>query len=125
MQVLLDASHRGDVGGVARQHPRAHWHAIAGDGHGNDDLRLVVAALLAVSTLAQRREQLASPQLAVLVRFVDLEVGGGGVVEDQVDIEAQQIGAAQEHVAFDLLGPDGQEVERAIELVDGQRGRLR
>jgi len=56
-----------------------------------------------VAALAQRREQLAAPQLAVLVRLVDLEVGGGGIVEDQIDIEAQQVGAAQEHVMLDLV----------------------
>ena len=77
-----------------------------------------------MAALAQRREQLATPQLAVPVRFVDLEVGGGGVVEDQVDVEAQQVGAAQEHVALDLVAPDGEEVERTIELVDGQFVRL-
>ena len=76
-----------------------------------------------MAPLARRREQLATPQLTVLVRLVALEVGGG--VEDQVDIEAQQVGAAQEHVALDLLGPDGEEVERTIELVDGQVVRLR
>jgi hypothetical protein len=40
-----------------------------------------------VATLAQRREQLASPQLTVLVRFVDFEVGGGGVVEVSMPAE--------------------------------------
>ena len=125
VQVLLDAGDGGDVGGVARQHPRAHRHAVAGDRHGDDDLRIGVASLLAVATLAQRREQAAAPQLAVPVRLVDFEVGGGGVVEDQVDIEAQQVGAAQEHGALDFLGPDGEKVEGTIELVDGQFVRLR
>ena len=125
MQILLDARDGGDIGGVARQHPRAHRHAVARDRHGDDDLRVGVAAFLAMAALPQWREQLAAPQLAVLVGFVDLEIGRGGVIEDKVNVEAQQVGAAQEHVALDLLGPDGEEIERAVELVDRQLARFR
>ena len=103
VQILLDARDRCHVGGVARQHPRAHRHAVARDRHGDDDLRVGVAAFLTMAALTQWREQLAAPQLAVLVGFVDLEIGRGGVIEDKVNVEAQQIGAAQEHVALDLL----------------------
>ena len=82
-------------------------------------------SVLAVAALAQRREQPSAPQLSVRVGFVDLEVRRGGVVEDQVDIQAQQVGAAQEHVAFDLLRPDCEEVERAVELIDHELARFR
>jgi len=125
VQILLDAGDGGDIGGVARQHPRAHRHAVARDRHGDDDLRVGVAAFLTMAALPQWREQLAAPLLAVLVGFVDLEIRCGGVIEDKVDVEAQQVGAAQEHVALDLVGPDCQEVERAIELVDRELARFR
>ena len=53
-QIILDAGHRGDIGGIAGQHPGAHRHAVAGDGERDDHLRLVVAALLAVAAPTQR-----------------------------------------------------------------------
>ena len=56
----------------------------------------------------------------MLVGCIGFEVGGGGVIEDQIDIEAEQIGGAQEHVALDLVGPDSEEVERAVELMQGE-----
>ena len=123
-QIVLDAGDRGDVGGVAGQHPGAHRHAVAGDGERDDHLRLVVAPFLAVAAPAQRRVQPAGTFLLVLVRLVDLEIGRGGVVEDQVDIEAEQIGGPEEDVALDLVGPDRQEVERAIALIDREPGRV-
>jgi len=67
-----------------------------------------------VATLTQRCEQLIAPQLAVLVRFVDPEIRCRGIIENQIDVEAQQVGAAQEHVAFDLIRPDGEKIERAV-----------
>ena len=51
-------------------------------------------------------------------QLVDLEVGGGGVIEDQIDIEAEQVGGVEEHITLDLVGPDCQKVERAIALID-------
>ena len=56
----------------------------------------------------------------MLVDRVSFEVGGGGIVEDQVDIEAEQVGGAQEHRTLDLVGPDGEAVERTIELMQGE-----
>src|SRR5208337_4230185 len=60
----------------------------------------VVAAFLVVAAPTQRRIQAARPFLLVLVRLVDLEIGGGGVVEDQIDIEPEQVGGAEEDVAL-------------------------
>jgi hypothetical protein len=50
--------------------------AITRDGQRDDHLRLVVAAFLAMAAPAQRGIQFTAPQLTMLVRFVDLEVGG-------------------------------------------------
>jgi hypothetical protein len=72
-----------------------------------------------VAALAQRRKQLASPLFGEFIGLVDLDIRCRGVIEDQIDIQPQQIGGAQEHIAFDLVRPDGEEVERAIKLVDG------
>jgi hypothetical protein len=78
-----------------------------------------------MAALAQRRVQLAAPGLGALVGLVDLEIGRRGVVEDQVDVEAEQVGRPQEHVALDLLRPDREHVEGAVELIDRQPVRLR
>ncbi|HEX6010233.1 MAG TPA: hypothetical protein VFY87_00220 [Geminicoccaceae bacterium] len=86
---------------------------------------LAVASLLAVAAPAQRRIQLAAPGLGGLVGLVDLAIGRGGVVEDQVNVEPEQVGGPQEHVALDRLRPHREHVEGAIELVDREPARLR
>jgi hypothetical protein len=58
------------------------------------------------------------PRPAVFVLLVDREPGGGGIIEDQVDIELEQVGRPQEHLLLDRLGLPGQDVEGPIELVD-------
>ena len=82
VQVRLDLGDSADVGGIARQHPGAHRHAITGDRHGDDHLRLMIPAFLAVTPPAQGREQPPTPFLLDLIGFVDLEIGRGGVIED-------------------------------------------
>jgi hypothetical protein len=52
----------------------------------------------------------------LLVGFIDLEIGRGGVVEDQIDIDTEQIGCFEKDLALDAVRPDGEEVERAVEL---------
>ena len=59
-----------------------------------------------MAALAQRRIQAPGKFLLVLVGIVALEVGGGGIVEDQIDIEAEQVGGFEEYLAFDRVGPD-------------------
>ena len=73
---------------------------------------------------AQRRIQPAGQFLRVLVRLVDLEIGRGGVVEDQIDIEAEQVGGLEEHVAFDLARPRRPGSRARGRLIDRQPGRV-
>ena len=70
--------------------------------------------------LAQGREGQAPPALGRDVLLVAFEPGGGGVVEDQVDVELEQIDAVPEHLLLDRIAVLGQDVERAIELVEGK-----
>jgi hypothetical protein len=60
----------------------------------------------------------ALPQPIRLVLLVDGKPRGGGVVEDQVDVELEEIGGAEEHLLLDRLGMCRQNVARPIELVD-------
>src|SRR5271166_4932858 len=105
-QIVLDPRHGGDVGGVPRQNPRPDRHAVARHREGDDDLGLIVAAFLAVAAPAQRRVEPPRPFLGVLVRLVDLEIGRGGIVEDQIDIEPEQIGRLEEDFALDPVRLD-------------------
>src|SRR6476661_6128219 len=81
-QIVLDAGHSSHVGDVAGQHPGAYRHAVAGHRERDDHLRLVVAPFLAVAAPTQRGVEAASPFPLLLVRLVDLEIGGRRVVED-------------------------------------------
>jgi len=57
VQIRLDLRNGADIGSIAWEYPGPHRHAIASDGHGNDHLRLIVPAFLAVTPPAQRGEQ--------------------------------------------------------------------
>jgi hypothetical protein len=62
---------------------------------------------LAVAAPAQWCKQPPTPFLGLLVGFIDLEIGRGGVVEDQIDVEAEQIGCFEKDFALDAVRPDG------------------
>src|SRR5271165_4757554 len=111
-QIVLDPRHGGDVGGVARQNPRPDRHAVARHRERYDHLGLIVAALLAVAAPTKRRIEPSAPLLRVLVSLIDLEISRGGVVEDQIDIEPEQIGRLEEDLALNPVRPDGEEIER-------------
>ncbi len=98
----------------------AHRHAVAGHGKRDDHLGIVVTALLTVPALAQRREGQAPPLVTGGVLLVAREPGGGGIVEDQVDVQLEQIDAVPEHLLLDRIAVLGQDIQRAIELVEGK-----
>ena len=95
-----------------------------GDGECNDDLRIVVAALLGMPTLAQRIERQPAPLVAGDIRLVGLEPGGGGVVEHQIDVQLEEIHATPKDLLLDGIAVLGQQVERPIKLAQGQILRL-
>ena len=80
---LLDHLHRGGVGGIAGEHPAAHRDPFLGDRQPDHDLRKVVPLVLALPVAEQRS--------FLLVLFVPLEVGRGGVEEQEIhfgDVQA-------------------------------------
>lgn len=93
---------RGDVGRVARKHPGAHRHAVAGHRERDDDLGVVVATLLAVAAFAPCRDSEPAPFSGGDVLVVGLEPDGGRVVEDEVDAAPEELGLARAAV----LGED-------------------
>ena len=58
--------------------------------------------------------------MAGCVLLVALEPGGSGVIEDQVDVQLEQIDAVPEDLLLDRIAVLGQDVERAIELVEAR-----
>ena len=75
---------------------------------------------LGVPELSERREGQAAPALGRDVLVIACEPSGGRVVEDQVDVELEQIDAVPEHLLLDRVAVLGEDVERAVELVEGQ-----
>jgi hypothetical protein len=84
-QVVLDLrQHRGVVG-VARPAPPPHRNALPGHRRADDDLRQAAAGVLGVPVPAKpRRRLLAALGVGGRVFGVALEVGAGGVEEQQV-----------------------------------------
>ncbi len=119
-QALLALGHRGGIDGVARDHPGAHRQAVAGQGQAHDDLRLVVAPLLAVAPLPQGRPRGAAPRLVALILRVDLEGERGGVPEDEIDLGAEEVGRPEEDLARDGVDMGVQAVQGAVHLLEGQ-----
>jgi hypothetical protein len=119
-KIVLDPLDGRDVGGVARQDPGAHRHAVAGHGKRDDHLGIVIAAFLGVPALSQRREGQTPPLVVGDVLLVAFEPSGGGIVEDQVDVQLEQIDAVPEHLLLDRIAVLGQDVQRAIELIEGK-----
>ena len=87
--VVFDFGQHRLVVAVARPAPAAHRDAFLGHGEADDDLRQVRPVVLGVSEPAEC--------LVALVFVVAFEVGRGGVEEQQVDFQVEQVGHGEEH----------------------------
>ncbi len=114
-QVVLDLPEDGLVVGVAGPHPHPHRDPLARDRQPDHHLRQVGAVILRVPERPERR-------LLLLARGavgLGFEVGRGGVEEEQIDLEVQEVGAGEEDGLLHLrlrVGLD-QQVERAVGVV--------
>ena len=80
------------VVGVARPHPHPDRDPLAGDREPDHHLRQVGPVILRVArAAAAARSPVSSLVVARVVVEVDLEVGRGGVEEDHVDLEVEQV----------------------------------
>ena len=116
-QIGLDLLDERLVVAVARPDPDPHRDPLAGDREPDHDLRQVGPVILRVAEPPQ-------PALvgrSSLVVEVDLEVGRGGVEEDHVDLEVQQVGDREEDRLLHPLRAGEQEVHRPVQLVVGDR----
>ena len=89
--------------GVARERPHPHGDPLLRDGEADHHLGAVVAVVLRV----------AEPAELVVVR--GLEVGGGRVEQDDVDLQVQQVRHREEDLALEWLVGLEEEVHRAVE----------
>jgi len=114
-QVVLDLGDHRLVVGVARPHPHPDRDPLARDGEPDHDLRQIRAVVLRVAAQPQRRH----PRIVSGLVGLGLEVRRGRVKEEQIDLEIQEIGAAEEDRLLQLrlrVGLD-QQVERPVGLV--------
>jgi hypothetical protein len=104
-QGVLDLADEHLVRRVAREDEAAHRDPLLGDRHPDHHLGQVGPVVLGVAEAAE----------AVLALGRDLEVGRGRVEQDQVDLEVEQVGDREEHLALDLLVTVEPEIHRAVE----------
>jgi hypothetical protein len=74
--------------------------------------------------LAQGIEGQPAPFMAGDIRLVGLEPSGGGIVEHQIDVEFEEIHATPKDLLLDGIAVLGQQIERSVELAQGQILRL-
>ena len=99
-QVVLDRADDPLVALAAGKGPAAHRDSVAGDRHRDHHLGPVVAMVLGLAEPASAvLDRLAGAvvglrfglQVGQLVRHVDVPVGGGGVDENDVDVQVEQV----------------------------------
>jgi hypothetical protein len=126
LEVGLDFRDRGHIHRVARKHPVAHRKPIPSDRAPHHDLRGVVSTILRLATLPWGAIGLCSradtaPYLialtAAFIFLIDLEVNRGGVIENELHIEIEQLGEAKVECLFNRLLARLQKVHRPIEVV--------
>ncbi len=117
--VVLDLGQDVLVAGVTRPGPDPDRDALAGDSQADHDLRQVITVVLGLAVPAE-------PVLAA-VFLVPLEVRGGGVEEQHVDFEVEQVRGGEEHRFLHRPGGIGlgQQVHRPVRLIVVHRGQAR
>ena len=130
-QIVFDRADDPLVALTAGKGPAAHRDSVAGDRHRDHHLGQVVAVVLGLAEPARRvldrfhgavvglRFGL---QVGQFVGHVDLPVGGGGVDEDDVDVEVEQVRDRVEDLRGDLAQSVEQKVHHPIRRVVGKSG---
>jgi hypothetical protein len=108
-QITFDALDCGRIRSIARKHPTAHRQPLAGNRQCHHDL-------------GRPRPVLGPPEAAqlILVVFVDGEGAGGGVIEEEIHLELEEVCGVEEHRLLDLGGLGVKRVHRRVEVVLGQ-----
>ena len=137
--VVLDLPDQRGVARVPGPAPDPHGDPVPGHGHPDDDLGQVVAVVLGLPPGAEPARLSPLPVLAVrllaghgvalliagdgLVFVLRHEVGGGGVEEQQVDFEVQQVGEVVEDLPLQVVADLQQPVHRPVAGIVAGRGQ--
>ena len=123
------------VGGVAGEGPHPDRDAFPGDGHADDDLGQVSAVVLGVPPGPHGRFGGPLGPLGVVGLLLVVEQGvvcapglpvsRGGVEEDEVDLQVQQVGDREEHRLLQLGQQRHQEVHGPVAVVVCELRHLR
>jgi hypothetical protein len=126
------ADQRG-VAGVPGPAPHPDRDPVAGDGHPGDDLGQVRAGVLALAVAAEPRLT-GRPAIAIgagaaalllpgqrLAGVPCLEIGGGGIGEQQAGFEVEQVGEVVMHLLAEVAFHDVQLVHRPVAGVVADR----
>jgi len=130
----------GGVGRVAGPGPDPHRNTFSRDGQADHDLRQVVPVVLALAvgaesggdsgrplfiiTVTHVPEHLApSVPLDGFIGFVYAEVGGGGVEEQEINLQVEEIGHLMEDRLLESGGDQKKEVHGPVEGVIGYLGK--
>jgi len=122
VQITLDLFYNRLVTGISRPGPTLYRNTTACDGKADDDLgelRMVVLAVLAPFPVSQMHRLFTGfirlDEIGILP--FDLEVGGGGVDEQQVDFQVEQIGDRMEDGLLQHIRVLLQEVHRTVQVL--------
>jgi hypothetical protein len=122
-QITPDLTDQSLIAGVTGPGPHPHRDAVAGDGHADDDLRQVLAGVLGLAVGAKSGvahgllgRRVVGQTIAArvpgdgLVTVLGLEVRAGGVEEQQVHLQVEQVGDLEVR----LLGQGGLDGEQIV-----------
>ena len=132
LQIVFDLGHGRDIHRIAREHPVSHRQAIARHRQPNDDLRGITAAIFRHPPFARRLIGLGTCRHAAfhqiviaiaLIHLVDFKMQGGGIVEDQLHIQVEQIGEAEIQRLLNLFFMSFKHIHGAVEMVQIERVR--
>ena len=132
-EVVLDRADDPLVALAAGKGPAAHRDPVAGDRHCDHHLRQVLAVVLGLAEpTLPALDRLAHPvvglrvrlQVGQLVGAVDLPVGGGGIHEDDVDVQVQQVRHRVEDPRRDLAQRVEQEIHCRVSGVITESGTV-
>ena len=119
-EIGTDSFHRADIGGVAGQNPASDRGTLTGDGQGDHYLGSPCAFF--GGTVFSDGCVVMTPGLVFVIHA---EGGGGGIVEDQVHFQVEEVCGVEEDVFFHLFGMGLKQVHGFVHVSELELGAAR